>query len=273
MYHEILGVSRNASKDDIKKAYKKLAFKEHPDRGGDEEKFKKIADAYEKLMNEPTEPMVRMNDRVHHIFVDMVNIYKGTQVNLKVILDTYCTYCVVKCSSCNGHGMINIGPLNMTCPACMGSGGGHRGCGNCKNGKIPVEKKIQINIAPGTNDNHVEIIEEFGEQKRRSNEVSGNLVLVIHTKPHDVFKREGDSLVYEKTITQLDTLVGTRFIVPHFDGDLEYKTEEMIDPRECVCIPSKGFNGGPLKIKFNVVYTKKHLSDEEKEIIKKIVGT
>ena len=52
-YYELLGVSRNASQDEIKKAYKKMALKHHPDRNkGDkaaEEKFKKINAAYEAL--------------------------------------------------------------------------------------------------------------------------------------------------------------------------------------------------------------------------------
>lgn len=45
-YYEILGVSRDASEDEIKKAYRKLALKEHPDKGGDSEKFKLISEAY-----------------------------------------------------------------------------------------------------------------------------------------------------------------------------------------------------------------------------------
>jgi len=40
--YEILGVQKNASMDDIKKAYRKLAIKNHPDKGGDPEKFKEI---------------------------------------------------------------------------------------------------------------------------------------------------------------------------------------------------------------------------------------
>ena len=54
-YYEILGVAKNASEDDIKKAYRKLAMKHHPDRNqGDEakkseEKFKEAKEAYEML--------------------------------------------------------------------------------------------------------------------------------------------------------------------------------------------------------------------------------
>ena len=44
-YYSILGVNRDASDTELKSAYKKASMQHHPDRGGDEEKFKKINEA------------------------------------------------------------------------------------------------------------------------------------------------------------------------------------------------------------------------------------
>lgn len=48
-YYDVLGIKKDASADDIKKAFRKLARKHHPDAGGDEEKFKELNSAYEVL--------------------------------------------------------------------------------------------------------------------------------------------------------------------------------------------------------------------------------
>lgn len=50
-YYKILGLSKNASADDVKRAFRELAHKYHPDKGGDAEKFKEINEAYQALGN------------------------------------------------------------------------------------------------------------------------------------------------------------------------------------------------------------------------------
>jgi molecular chaperone DnaJ len=51
-YYEVLGVGKGASADEIKKAYRRLAVQYHPDRGGDEAKFREASEAYEVLKDD-----------------------------------------------------------------------------------------------------------------------------------------------------------------------------------------------------------------------------
>src|SRR3990167_6785116 len=51
-YYEILNVNKNASKEEIKKVYKRLALEHHPDKGGNAERFKEISEAYAVLSDD-----------------------------------------------------------------------------------------------------------------------------------------------------------------------------------------------------------------------------
>lgn len=50
--YKILGITSSASQEEIKSAYKRASMKYHPDKGGDEESFKQVQDAYSVLSNE-----------------------------------------------------------------------------------------------------------------------------------------------------------------------------------------------------------------------------
>jgi molecular chaperone DnaJ len=51
-YYKILGIGKNATPDEIKKAYRRLAHEHHPDKGGNQEKFKEVNEAYQVLSDE-----------------------------------------------------------------------------------------------------------------------------------------------------------------------------------------------------------------------------
>lgn len=71
-YYKILGVSPDASEEEIKKAYRKLAHKYHPDKpGGDEQKFKEINEAYQVLSNKEKRAQY---DKFGKVFDDNVNV-------------------------------------------------------------------------------------------------------------------------------------------------------------------------------------------------------
>ena len=59
-YYSVLGLNENASDEDIKKAYRKLSLKHHPDRGGTGEEFKKINEAYSTLGDKEKRKMYHM---------------------------------------------------------------------------------------------------------------------------------------------------------------------------------------------------------------------
>jgi DnaJ-class molecular chaperone len=63
-FRAVLGVAPDAAQDEIKKAYRKLALQHHPDKGGDEEKFKEITEAYENLSGKvkPKQPPISYPD-------------------------------------------------------------------------------------------------------------------------------------------------------------------------------------------------------------------
>lgn len=87
-YYNVLGVGRTASQDEIKKAYRKLASKHHPDKGGDTQKFQEIQAAYDVLSDDqrrqqydnPAQPQFNFNfGHGHFDFDNIFNMFRGQQ--------------------------------------------------------------------------------------------------------------------------------------------------------------------------------------------------
>ncbi len=148
-FYEILGVPKNATENDIKKAYRSLAKKHHPDKGGDEEEFKKITQAYETLVNPESKekydnPVLNQGPDIGNIFASMFSQFGMGQNNLDIILKKEITLFDIfngnsikidyerrkQCSKCNG--------------SCISSTSSEK-CKKCKGDKM-ILNKVTLNI-------------------------------------------------------------------------------------------------------------------------------
>lgn len=116
-YHKILGISKDASEEDIKKAYRKLAMEHHPDRGGDEEKFKEIKSAYEAL----TDPQPEPHDSYNHSGNSMDDVLRAFHAHMQAQLVPRITINVKLNDAFNG-GKLNLRIFDRIVPYALKAG-------------------------------------------------------------------------------------------------------------------------------------------------------
>jgi DnaJ family protein A protein 2 len=276
---EVLGVPRDSSEETVKKAYRKLAMKHHPDKGGDPEQFKRVQSAYDKITKGEAEenefdggngfPFDQMfssffngfhnqqqkQKQIHDIHIDLKAAYFGHEVKLKVSDQVDCTRC--KCPVCKGLGFILLGPFQQMCPSCKGRKA--TGCNACSNkGHTERTREFTIHIQPGTQSGTViEVTDIF------------DIRVLINKDP--IFEIEGLNLVYNVQISFKDSLIGKTFSVPHVSGTFEYTTPGIIKPTKKYIVKGKGLSlKGDLVFKFTIDYPQEKLTDEQIETIKKI---
>ena len=318
-FYETLGVSRSASDEEIKRAYRRLALKHHPDKNdGNRERFQEIQQAYETLSDankrreydNPGTPVnmdnfgfpfgfdnffghhfqqrTRCADHFYNLNVTLKDVYFGLTKKFKIKRGTLCKLCHVTCNACHGTGntmqRMQLGPftqmVSKPCELCNGKGkqSESKNCGKCeKRGIVTEEKVVTIDVYRGINNLEQFIFEGWGEQPVRNNETPGNLIVKVCVEEDANFKRDGLNLIHTISIGLVDSIVGMRYQVPHFDGPCEVDTRGfgIINPNIQYTIFDKGLvdkNGqrGHLHFRFNVVYPKKTLLEHEAETLRKI---
>ena len=346
-YYETLGVSKGASDDEIKKAYRREAKKCHPDlHPGDKEaeaRFKEINEAYGVLSD--AEKKARYDQYGHagvdpnygaggggfgggfdgfdfgDIFSDIFGGFGGggarrrnspvrgrdtrqviditfeeaafgCKKKLTLTQQEKCHTCggsgakpgtqPVTCKKCGGSGQVRTQtrtPLGYmtnvtTCPDCHGTGSiVSDPCRDCHGtGKVRKTKTIEIDIPAGIDNGQTMQLAGKGEPGERGGP-SGDLLITVRVKPHQMFRREGYDVYIDLPITFVDAAIGATVKVPTLDGLVEYDIPEGTQPGSVFRLRGKGIpyirgkNRGDEYVTVDVEVPK-GLSAKQKELLK-----
>jgi len=258
-YYSILGVSKNADEKSIRKAYKTQSMKHHPDRGGDEEQFKKVNEAYQTLKD----PQKRA-------------AYDNPQPSF---------------NTSNMHGFSN-GPQDFEDLFGTMFGQGFRQQRQ-RNRDININMKLQLeeilvennrtiryrgldgkdNVADITipaGINHGQSIRYSGlGDKSYTQFPAGNLIITVHVMPHKQFRRSGNDLYTSLTVNSLDAIIGTTVDIVTLDKrNLALHIPAGIKNNTKLRITGEGIKGGSLLVHIELQTPK--LTDAQVERIRQI---
>eukprot|EP01132_Coremiostelium_polycephalum_P006843 gene6843-8487_t len=350
-YYELLGISRDSSPSDIKRAYRKLALKYHPDKNPGKEaqdKYSELSGAYE-ILSDPEKRRIydqygeeglkgggaqshtfNFGDIFSNMFdtggggfrfntgggggqtmqqrgpdieldleVTLKDLYVGRTTKVTHKKQVLCNKCrgtgakdpnnVSTCGGCKGSGVKvkvqQLGPgflqqVQTTCDECGGKGKKitHK-CPHCKGKKVEIgEETYTIDIERGMSDSQQIRIEQMGEEAPDT--TPGDVIFRIKTLPHPKFRRSGDHLYYNMTITLLEALTGFSTEIEHLDGHkVAVKRDQVTKPGFILKINEEGMPHhsfpsqlGDLFVEFTVDFPTK-INEEQKSIFKKVLST
>lgn len=303
-YYKILGVDKTADSAAIKKAYRKMAMKYHPDKNpgdkGAEDKFKQANEAYavlsdpEKRQQYDTYGSTDFSQRY-----SQEDIFRGS--DLGSILREFGMNFGGGFSQAGGSGS----PFESFFSQSSSCGSGS--CGSqgfqqqaAKGQDMTMELWVTLEeIASGTErtialahiNDRVSVKIPVGIKGGKKLRVSGkggpsqmggpagDLFLKINVQPHDLFKRDDSSLIYEQKISFTQAALGTKVAVPTLDGkELSVKIPAGIQGGSKLRLKGKGLPqsakgpNGDLMVKIDIDIPKE-LSDEQQELLAELQKT
>ncbi|RUS21939.1 DnaJ C terminal domain-containing protein, partial [Endogone sp. FLAS-F59071] len=237
----------------------------------------------------------RGEDLIHPFGVSLEDLYNGKNTKISLQKNIICSLCngyvirsqqskggktgaTKKCTTCDGRGarpvMRQLGPgmiqqMLVPCNICEGQGEMIKEkdrCKKCKGAKVVKEKKmLDIFIEKGMADGQKIVMAGEGDQEPGIE--TGDVILVLKQKEHEVFERDGADLMYEVTISLAEALCGFgKVLLTHLDGrglHVQHPPGQVIRPGEVKRIPHEGMpiykrpiDKGDLFIKFEVEFPK-----------------
>jgi len=302
-YYKVLGVEKNAPDGDIKKAYKKLAFKYHPDKNpGDpkaEERFKEISEAYAVLSDKNKRAQYdQFGSSGFHQRYSQEDIFRGADLN-----DIFREMGVS-----GGHDIFgrffSSGARGRQQSAfrmddLFGGGGGLNGGSRPSRGQdLSLELTIDFMEAFTGCEKTVEYVHGGKKQGVRvkvpagiasgqklrlagkggrspAGSPAGDMFFTIKISEHPLFKREGSDVIIDREIRLSEAVFGTGLEVPTPHGSRKVKIPAGIQSGTKLRLKGLGFPhfgaGGQGDAYVRIcVTTPKHLNDHQKKLFKQI---
>ena len=242
-YYNILGVNKNASGEEIKRAYRKLAMKYHPDKNPNrkeaEERFKEINEAYAVLSDkEKRKQYDTFGAEGFRQRFTQEDIFRG--FDMEEILSSLFRGRGKREFRYGGRGGFDFGDLfGQTAYQDMGrmpqkgedilyeltisleesAFGGEKKISYRKNGKI---EEVSVKIPHGISSGKKLRLAGKGMEGKNGGP-SGDLYLQINIKEHPFFIQEGDNLIVDKEINFSEAVMGTTVEVPTLEGKKNLK--------------------------------------------------
>lgn len=305
--YSILGVSSDASKEDIKKAYKKLALEWHPDRHKTnkaiaEEHFKEINEAYNllkdgkynafnpfmrndffdinDLFNSAFNPFRKTKEKNTTMSISMEEAHKGCQKKVHLKEVHICTKCkgtgaeITKepCKICNGSGQIKTfiatGNIYIARTCRVCKGYGHA-LGNVCNSCNGTGKKE-------TSSELIITIPPGILHGQTIYHSKSNLSITIIYSPHKIFKlidNNTGQIASNVTINMFDAMLGSSVEIDTLNGKKVLKIKAGTQPNSIMCIKNGGIGGRANHLVNVEVLLLKNLTNEQTELLKKLKQT